>query len=150
MMAMAGPETLFRSELSIRSAVADVRVASDWLARDGKACGVPEEQVGRLDLCLNEALANIISHGGESAAAQPIRLLLQVGSQQSAGEACVTVSDAGHAFDATTATLKAQAQTLYDATPGGLGLLMMRKFSDDLTYLRADGRNVLTITVRWN
>ena len=40
--------------------------------------------------------------------------------------------------------------SLEEATPGGLGLLMMRKFSDDLTYERSGGRNHLSIIVRWN
>jgi anti-sigma regulatory factor (Ser/Thr protein kinase) len=138
------------SNLTIQPTIADVRLASEWLARDGLAHGVPEADLGRLDLCLNEALANVLAHGAGSAAEQSIRLLLRVHSQQPAvGEASVTVLDAGPAFDPTTAVLKAQASSLTDATPGGLGLLMMRKFSDALTYHRENERNVLTVTVRW-
>jgi anti-sigma regulatory factor (Ser/Thr protein kinase) len=129
--------------------MADVRRASEWLAREGLATGVPEADIGRLDLCLNEALANVIAHGGDSAAAQPIRLSLRVQSLPASGEASVTISDAGPAFDATAAPLAALATSLADATPGGLGLLMMRKFSDALHYQRAGDRNALTVTVRW-
>lgn len=142
---MVAQHAMAVSELSIRPTLAEVRQASDWLARDGAAHGVPQADLGRLDLCLNEALANVIAHGGTSAAQQPIHLRLQVHAR----EASVTVSDAGPAFDATTAALAVQATRLADATPGGLGLLMLRKFSDDLTYHRHDDQNVLTVTVRW-
>ena len=36
-----------------------------------------------------------------------------------------------------------------DATPGGLGLLMIRSFSDVLTYQRDGERNQLRFGVRW-
>lgn len=140
---MAGRELPFGPELHIRPAVADVRLASEWLARE--CAGVPGEALGRLELCLNEALANVIAHGGVSAAAQSIALRVR----QDIGEAAVSITDAGPAFDATSAALKEPAHSLADATPGGLGLLMMRKFSDALTYHRVDDKNILTITVRW-
>ena len=142
---MAVRELPFGPELHIRAVVADVRLASEWLARE--AGGVPSEALGRLELCLNEALANVIAHGGDSAAAQSVAL--QVCVQQDMGEAAVSVTDAGPAFDATSAALKEPAHSLADATPGGLGLLLMRKLSDALAYHRADDKNVLTITVRW-
>lgn len=148
-MAVAVVETLSTSELTIKSSIDDVRLASEWLARDVAACGVPAVDSCRLDLCLNEALANVIAHGGGRSSAVPIALLLQVRRQSDSGEASVTVSDAGPEFDATTAALKPKASSLAEATPGGLGLLMMRQCSDILSYQRVDGRNVLTFTVRW-
>lgn len=143
-------QALSTAELAIAPSIADVRLASDWLARNAAACGVPEAEIGRLDMCLNEALANVIAHGGDSAAAQAIRLLLQVtGPQRADRQASLTVSDAGPAFDAATAPLKQHANTLADATPGGLGLLLMRQFSDALSYQRLADRNLLTFRVRW-
>ena len=135
----------FTAALEIHSRMADVRLASDWLARNGADGGVPEHDLGRLDMCLNEALANVLAHGGVSAAAQAIGLQLEVSTQQ----ASLRISDAGPAFDATSARPRAQALTLADATPGGLGLLLIQKNSDALSYQRLDGRNQLTITVRW-
>ncbi|NVO04484.1 MAG: ATP-binding protein [Rhodoferax sp.] len=148
-MAVAVLDAPVDAELCIQPRMADVRLASEWLARSGAALAVPEENIGRLDLCLNEALANVIAHGGEGAAAQPLCLLLRVRTLQGGGEASLTVSDAGTAFDATAAPLAVPASSLADAMPGGLGLLMMRKFSDALVYQRKDDRNLLSITVRW-
>lgn len=139
----------FTAALEIHSRMADVRLASEWLARSGADGGVPGDELGRLDMCLNEALANVLAHGGQSAAAHAIGLQLQVSTRQNAGQASVHISDAGPAFDATSARPKLQASTLADATPGGLGLLLIQKNADALSYQRLDGRNLLTITVRW-
>jgi anti-sigma regulatory factor (Ser/Thr protein kinase) len=137
------------AELSIHPHTGDVRRASDWLACAGNELGVPADQIHRLDLCLNEALANIITHGGATALAFPIRLLFDVCHGQNTSEATVTVSDAGAAFDPVAAPLKPQAGTLAEAEPGGLGLLMIRSFVDQLNYRYNDGRNHLIFSVRW-
>lgn len=137
------------AELSIHPRTGEVRRASDWLERAGNEFGVPADQINRLDHCLNEALANIITHGGATALAFPIRLHLDVCHVQNISEATVTVSDSGAAFDPVAAPLKSQPVTLAETEPGGLGLLMIRNFADKLNYRYNDGRNHLTFSVRW-
>ena len=63
----------------------------------------------------------------------------------------LSVADAGVAFDPSTYPPEQTARpaSLAEATPGGLGLLMIRSFSDDLSYRRSEGSNHLTITVSW-
>jgi anti-sigma regulatory factor (Ser/Thr protein kinase) len=136
-------------ELSIRADAADVRPASEWLARACEVRGVPERQTLRLDLCLNEALANVIAHGGEQALASPVVLRLEVSGEAAVRQACVTVLDSGPAFDMTAAEPGVLPMSLSDADPGGLGLTMIRNLSDSLSYRRLDGRNELVFGVRW-
>jgi hypothetical protein len=47
-------------ELEIHADAFDLREASAWLEKTGIATKVPADQIFRLDMCLNEALANII------------------------------------------------------------------------------------------
>lgn len=141
--------TQHTSALEIRAVVPDVRVASDWLANWGALHQVPPDQINRLDLCLNEALANVISYGSESAKTQPVLLNMWVESMESEGNAAVTVSDAGPAFDVTEAPIHERPHSLAEAEPGGLGLLMIRSFSDTLSYRRTNDRNELTFSVSW-
>lgn len=137
------------AELTIEADAERVRHASMWLARAATEFGVPVDELNRLDLCLNEALANIISHGSPAALASPIHILLDVHRDGEIPEATVTVSDAGLAFDTSGATTKPRPTTLADAEPGGLGLLMIRSFSDKLGYSYDDGQNRLSFSVRW-
>lgn len=135
--------------LTIRAEAMEVRRASLWLERLGREQAVPPEQSARLDLCLNEALGNILFHGGPRALAEPVVLQWQVRRQAGCCEAAVTVSDAGVKFDLLAAAPKVLPQSLDEAQPGGLGLLMLRQFTDELHYGYREGRNHLTFSVRW-
>ena len=148
---MPASEMQPRAELTIRADTSDTRRGSVWLESAALAQGVPLEQIVRLDHCLDEALANVIAHGGPIALASPVRLQFGVRRSQGACTAELSVADAGVAFDPSNSHPEATPRpaTLAEATPGGLGLLMIRKFSDDLSYRRSEGRNHLTIAVSW-
>ena len=139
------------AELTIRGDTWDARRASVWLASVALAQNVPREQIVRLDHCLDEALANVIAHGGPTALASPVRLQFGVRRSEGMCTAELAVADAGVAFDPSTYPPEPTQRpaSLAEAKPGGLGLLMIRDFSDDLRYRRSEGRNHLTITVSW-
>lgn len=137
------------AELAIRAVADDVRPASGWLAHTCETHGVPDTQILRLDLCLNEALANVIAHGGERALANPVRLRLDVTRDALMHLAVVTVCDSGPPFDTASVQPGALPLTLDDAEPGGLGLLMIRNLSDTLSYGYHNGHNELSFGVRW-
>jgi anti-sigma regulatory factor (Ser/Thr protein kinase) len=136
-------------QLAVRASADDVRSASEWLEQICSEHDVPAEQILRLDLCLNEALGNIILHGGPSALKAPVHLLLEIKVDGRYAQAELSVSDTGQAFNPLTAVAKNQALTLADATAGGLGLTMINGYSDRLDYDFREGRNQLTFSVRW-
>jgi len=148
---MTASETQPRAELTIRADTGEARRASDWLKSSALARAVPLEQIVRLDHCLDEALANVITHGGPTALASPVRLQFGVRRSQGTRTAELSVADAGVAFDPANARPEATPKpgSLAEATPGGLGLLMIREFAADLCYRRREGRNHLTIVVSW-
>ena len=136
--------------LTIRADTWEARRASGWLETAALAQNMPPEQFVRLDHCLDEALANVIRHGGPSALSSPVHLQLDVRRGPAACAAELSVSDAGVPFNPSTYAVPApHPATLADATPGGLGLLLIRSFADELTYRHSQGRNHLAITVSW-
>ena len=137
-------------ELTIGANGAEVRRASEWLDTTCRQRDVPQALVERLALCLHEVLANVITHGGRTALSAPIRLLLEVRLDQDCSKASVTVSDAGIAFNPLSVPKKILPKTLDEASPGGLGLVMIRRCSDWLDYRHEDGHNHLTFGTRWN
>lgn len=137
-------------ELTIGANGAEVRRASEWLDSTCQQRAVPQARVERLVLCLNEVLANVITHGGRSALSAPIKLQLEVRNDQDCSKASVTVSDAGTAFDPLSVPKKIAPKTLADASPGGLGLVMIRHCADWLHYRHDDRHNHLTFGTRWN
>jgi serine/threonine-protein kinase RsbW len=148
---MTASETQPSAELTIRAETGDARRASVWLQSAAHAEAVPPEHIVRLDHCLDEALANVIAHGGPGALASPVRLQFGLRRSQGMCTAELSVADAGVAFDPANAHPEARPKpaSLAEATPGGLGLLMIREFADDLSYRRSEGRNHLTIAVSW-
>ena len=135
--------------LSIRATGAEVRRASEWLELACQQRGVPERTAERLVLSLNEALANVIFHGGAGALLSPVHLRLEVIVDAHEGKASVTISDAGIAFNPLTVAAKPRPTSLEETVPGGLGLVMIRRFSDCLDYRHEDGRNHLTFGATW-
>jgi anti-sigma regulatory factor (Ser/Thr protein kinase) len=138
------------SELSIDPDSSQFRLATDWLGRAGRELGIPPEEIARLDVCLNEVLANVLDHGGASARSAPIGLRLLSKRNSDGADAALTVTDAGAAFDPLTVLPRSRPQTLAEAAPGGLGLVMLRANADSLSYVYAEGRNQLTFGVRWS
>lgn len=126
-----------------------MRRASEWLDLTCRQREVPQEAVERLILCLNEVLANVMAHGGSTALSAPIRLRFEINLDPHASTAGVTVADAGMAFNPLSVAKKVLPTTLAEATPGGLGLVMIRRCSDWLDYRHEDGHNHLTFGARW-
>jgi len=137
-------------ELTIAANGAEAGRASEWLATTFLRRNVPQALVERLALCLHEVLANVVTHGGSTALAAPIRLLLEVKLEQGRRLASVTVSDSGAAFNPLLAPKRPLPSTLDAASVGGLGLVMIRRCSDWLDYRHEGGRNHLTFGARWD
>lgn len=147
---MTGSTVRLVAELSVAADAEGLGTASAWLEKNGLEHEVPKDQIRRLDLCLNESIANIISHGGPGAGGSPVQLQLDLTHSSGAGELSLTVSDGGAAFDPLAHHAKPRPKNLEEAQPGGLGLMMMHEFSDSLKYQYSGGRNQTTFTVRWS
>lgn len=136
-------------QFTLKAEPVEIRRASSWLEHLCAEHKIPQEQCLKLDLCLNESLANILDHGGEVALTEPIFLEFNIDKHGIFTEAGIVVSDAGQKFDPLSMAPKAMPQSLAEAEIGGLGLVMLKNLSDDFGYCYKDGRNHLKFTVRW-
>jgi serine/threonine-protein kinase RsbW len=135
--------------LAIAASGEEIRRASEWLTTALRQRDVPAPQVECLELALHEVLANVLAHGGSVARAEPIRICIEVREKATTGEARVKVSDAGIPFDPTGAPEHTPAKTLAEAPLGGLGLPLIRRCSDWMSYRREGGRNHFVFGARW-
>jgi sigma-B regulation protein RsbU (phosphoserine phosphatase) len=143
------PKTESRLTLCAPHDSAELWRASTWLKEQGAGQSVPAAQLDSLDLLLNEALANVIDHGGPGALAAPIDLSICVTHAPDLGAATVTIADGGSPFNPLDHTPRPLPRTLDEAVPGGLGIPMLRSLADELGYAYDDARNRLSFTVRW-
>ena len=139
------------ADFAIKTTPAEFRRASLWLAKQADIFDIPDDQLYRLDSCLNEILANAMEHGGQDALEYPISLHFASYRESADGKskATLTIITAGAKFDPFAVELAPRPTTLDDTQPGGLGLRMLRRFSDTQTYHYQAGRNQISCTVHW-
>ncbi len=135
--------------LSIEPRVEEIRQASSWLNSRCMALGVPETTIERIDVSVNEALANTLAHGSSAVQTRPIEIRVKVQGGATAGCAEVEVHDGGVAFDPTAYASQKIASSLAEASVGGLGLTLIRHNTDTLQYNRSGGINVLKLGFVW-
>jgi anti-sigma regulatory factor (Ser/Thr protein kinase) len=135
--------------LAIAASGEEIRRACEWLTTALRQRDVPDPQVECLELALHEVLANVLAHGGSAARAEPIRICIEVREKATTGEARVTVRDVGIPFDPTGAPEHTPAKTLAEAPLGGLGLPLIRRCSDWMSYRREGGRNHFVFGTQW-
>ncbi len=137
------------ARLSIRAELTQVRAAAAWLEHIGTDHNIPATKLHNLDLCLEEALMNVIMHSGLADQRAYIELTLELHQRGDETQALITVSDTGAQFDPLAVAPRPQATSLADAEPGGLGLVILRSNADYLSYRFDNGRNHLTFGHSW-
>lgn len=98
----------------------------------------------RIDLCAAEAVINIISHAYTDHS--PHRISLRLDRRRESFS--LEIEDDGMPFDPGQAIAPEPATSLEHARVGGLGIPMIKGFSEELWYHRAEGRNHLRLVFR--
>jgi anti-sigma regulatory factor (Ser/Thr protein kinase) len=129
--------------LEIGSDLDEVVKVSEWLHELAQTESLPEQTVFRIDLCLAEAVTNAISYGFPEQGRGRIEIELK----PEPASVSVTLTDNGVAFDPLEAPAPESPASLEQARIGGLGIHLLRQYSDECHYRRQNECNVLTM--RW-
>jgi anti-sigma regulatory factor (Ser/Thr protein kinase) len=97
----------------------------------------------RIELILEEVLMNLVWH----AFADGLRHQIEITVQLTPDEVSLQFDDGGLAFNPLEAAAPARPQTLGEAVPGGLGLMLLKRYASQLVYERMADRNHLTVSV---
>ena len=132
----ADPAGALRIELPVgEPAIEQVRLA---VLAYLEPFGPGDRVTNRVEVILEELVSNVVRH---SAGATQVTVEAAM-----AGDSLeLTIVDDGPAFDPTAAADPAGFTSLEAATPGGLGIAMVRRMSTLFAYSRADGRNRVTV-----
>ncbi len=145
--------------LALKSQLEDLTLVRPWAGALAARYSVPPETQFAIELCLEEALSNIIRHGYQGRANQAISIACTVEraptsvENEGAGELVFIVEDHAPAFDplapvAASASARAvnnQFDNSQDFLPGGQGLRLMRKFASRLAWQQLPNGNRLTL-----
>jgi anti-sigma regulatory factor (Ser/Thr protein kinase) len=132
--------SLEAGRLVLRNDVAELQRLAGWLERLAQQ-GMSSDVSFAVQLCLEEAVANIIMYG----AARGDRLEIAVELERNGGTLVARIEDNGRQFDPTRAPPPAVATSLEQAKVGDLGIHLMRSFASGMDYERRNGRNRLTL-----
>jgi anti-sigma regulatory factor (Ser/Thr protein kinase) len=131
--------------LVVQNSFSELDRASEWVRGFAHERKLPRQLAFGLELCVNEALTNIISYAYADSRAHQIELRLWREHESIR----LRLKDDGQPFNPVEATPPEQAQTLEAARARGMGISLMRHFVDDMQYARRDGRNILTMVLHW-
>jgi anti-sigma regulatory factor (Ser/Thr protein kinase) len=124
--------------LVLRNDLAELERLAGWL-EDWAREDVSPAVSFAVQLCLEEAVANVIMYGGTG------RVEIAVEVERNDGALVALIEDNGRQFDPTQAPAPSRATSLQDATIGDLGIHLMRSFASGMHYERRNGRNRLTL-----
>lgn len=117
-----------RFKISSLNDLAEIRV---FLEKSAVSLGADPEVAADLTLASNEAITNIFIHSFQH---HPCDIDVEVGFNDR--ELTVSIVDSGPPFDPTSVSSPNTDAPLDERTPGGLGVLMIREYTDQFTYRR--------------
>ena len=129
--------------LELNATPEEVMRGVETLQEFAKSQGVPDKAIFGLALALEECGSNIVNHALKRDAQQKFQLVLE----HTPDAFTIELRDAGPPFDPTKAAVrKPQAQD--DDVPGGWGIELVRRYTDEIRYEREGDKNVLRLTKR--
>lgn len=102
---------------------------------------MPRGQLLRIELVVEELFTNTVRHGYCTDSDAPVWLRIE----PAPGSVALIYQDAAPAYNPLTHDIELTAPLAARAI-GGLGVHLIRELATDVTYRRADSRNILTLT----
>jgi serine/threonine-protein kinase RsbW len=136
--------------LTLKSQLEDLTLVWPWVEAIAARCSVPADTQFAIQLCLEEALSNIIRHGYQGLPNQAISVEYAPAGVENdnAEELVFTVEDHAPPFDPLAPSADAPAPALVsiqEFPPGGQGIRLMRKFAGRLAWQQLPNGNRLTL-----
>ena len=125
-----------REMASIPALVAFVR---EFLRQEG----ITDERAFDLDLVIEELFTNLVKYG------RGARGMIDVGLTRESAQVVITLREHGAEYHDPTAAPEVDVdRPIGERVPGGLGIHLVRKLSEDFRYEWRDGTATTTVTMR--
>lgn len=135
------PSSEVMRSIAIPADLAQLARLASWTDEFGHTARLSADLLFAIQLCIEEAVANVIMYSGAAENHQDLMVELI----QSGDEVRAIVEDSGRSFDPTTVPPRRKASSIEEASVGEFGIQLMRSFTDEMRYERRNGRNRLTL-----
>jgi len=129
-------------QLTVRGRYDCIPAVTNFVGEAAAAAGLDDDAAFHCKMAVDEACTNVIEHAydGEDKGA------IQITCEIEPGTCTIEIVDHGKVFDPTVVPEPKVAQDIDDLMPGGIGLHLMRKMMDRVSFRFEPERNVLTMT----
>jgi len=124
----------------VAAEAAHLPVLTAFLQEFWSAAELPAEEAVAFELALEEVFMNVVLHGAPSAGATP---RVDVSLALADGSLTMIVEDDGPQFDPLTLPPPTLTGSAAERPVGGLGVFLVRKMMDTVSYHRVGARNQL-------
>jgi serine/threonine-protein kinase RsbW len=141
------PSSALPSRLTLHGRLDDLALVWPWVESVAAAYAISAKTKFAIQLCLEEALSNIIRHGYNNRPNEALTVDCVLDGDHKGGnhELVLTIDDEAPAFDPLAAPEAENPSTIEELKPGGRGIRLMRKFAGSLAYQRLPSGNRLTL-----
>ncbi len=115
---------------------------TSWVAERAATLGLSSQTAYALQLCMEEAVTNVISYAFDPGSVHEIHIRLWCDGEALFAE----ISDDGRQFDPLAYEVPPLAKDLDSAAIGGLGIKLMRGFAESIAYQRSGQTNRLLMS----
>lgn len=131
--------------LQVPSSTENLALIREFVSSAAKQAGFDEKEVGRLELAVDEACANVIEH----AYGQDVSKEVIVRARLDETEFSIDIEDTGKGFDPATVNQEELEQLISKRKTGGLGMRLMKTLMDEVHYEIEPGKkNALHMSKR--
>ena len=132
----------FSSRLVLANQLEELSRLATWIETIASYLLLTDRAKFRLEIVLTEAITNVIQYGFEEDGEIGVAL------ERAGDDLLVEVRDSGRPFNPLNQPEVVFPRTLDDASQGGLGIHLIRSYSDECIYRCEAGENVLSIIIR--
>ena len=129
------------TSFKLKNALTELDKLFQHIDRFGKSVGLPKKQIFQINLALDELFTNIVSYGFTDDNEHWINFKLSFDNDA----VLIYIEDNGVPFDPVSAPTSSSVPPLEKCKIGGLGLHIVKRVMDEITYERKGDKNVIKI-----
>jgi anti-sigma regulatory factor (Ser/Thr protein kinase) len=128
-------------KFELKNCLSELKALHLNLNKWGQDNGLPADSIPRINICLDELFTNIVSYGFDDDSQNLIKFTLNCDNNM----VNINIEDNGIPFNPLEKIDPDFPENVESAQIGGLGILIIRKLMDNVSYERKNGKNILTM-----
>lgn len=132
-------------ELTVAATVENIQTVTDFVNGQLEALDCPKKTRMQIDLAIDELFGNIAHYSYHPEVGSAT---VRVEVTQDPPAVAITFIDRGIPYDPLAKQDPNVALSAEDRESGGLGIYLVKKTVDEISYIHKDGQNILTIKKR--